>query len=105
MMMKKIKGVSRPRQLSGKLAKDLNAIKRRKVEKHATHRDRSIEPNRIPDTSVVPDTQIQTSPIDSERVEKIKRAIEKEEYKIDAIHTAEKLLRLEEEIWGDKDNA
>lgn len=104
MMMKKIKGVSYPQQFSGKLAKGLNAIKRRKVEKHATNRDRSIEPNRTPDTSAASDTQIQTSPIDSERVEKIKRAIEKKEYKIDATHAAEKLLRLEEEIWGDKDN-
>lgn len=102
-MTKKIKGVSFSQQPSGRLAKDSNTTKCRNVKKH-TNRGRSVEPCRTPDTSAASDTQFQASPIDLERVEKIKRAIEKEEYKIDATRVAEKLLRLEEEIWGDKDN-
>jgi len=43
--------------------------------------------------------------IDSERVAKIKREIENGEYKADAIRTAEKLLRLEDEIWSDNDKS
>ena len=38
--------------------------------------------------------------IDTERVETIKRAIEKGDYRIDCNRTAEKLLKLEDEIWG-----
>ncbi len=40
--------------------------------------------------------------IDTKRVEKIRSAIEKGEYKIDSTRTADKLLKLEDDIWGDK---
>jgi flagellar biosynthesis anti-sigma factor FlgM len=39
--------------------------------------------------------------IDPERVAKIKRELENGEYKTDVTRTAEKLLRLEDEIWSD----
>jgi len=44
----------------------------------------------------------ETSVIDKKRVDAIRRAIKKGDYKIDCNRTADKLLQLEDEIWGDR---
>lgn len=68
-------------------------------------------PNR---TLVLPDTKKtdkaleqnestpKATPIDKRRVNDIRRAIGKGDYKINCHRTAEKLLQLEKDVWGDK---
>ena len=65
--------------------------------------DSSIENSDFLDQSELMQAVKKASATDSDRVKKLKRAIEKGEYKADTKRTAEKLLRLEDEIWSNND--